>query len=1207
MTLLEPPDSPYPIANLRMLLNDRAGIDLSPIELVEILWLALQQGVTVPNSPSSQRSPEEAGQEQELPPPDKTANTQANFPTAAVVAEPPPTGSQTAGTALALNVPEAIALRNRRAISHSLRPLMRRVPSRVRQSLDEEATATQSAEIQTWNPVVRPDQERWLELAIVIEATNLLEVWRDTIAEFQHLMERHGAFRNVRTWQLKPDAAGEPRLFLQTSSGLKGNARSPKELLDAGRRRLVLLLSDCTSTAWRSGKILHLMELWSRENPVTLVQLLPERYWDRTALKLGYPVALRSRLPGALSRDWAIDGLSPRRRRQLPGGLKLPVVTMQPRSLTRWAKAIAAIGEQQTTGIVLTSASSQPDGSGHLAEDWANPAGESLTAKALVQRFRATASAEAQALVDRMAVLPVNWSVIRLIQKNWVQDTANSSQETGALHLAEIFLSGLLTPVSMVAEPSQKMETIQQYDFVAGVRDVLLGTIPISEAQDVGEQIAEVVFKQLPLEVQHQVAADIEQRFGTSLSCFEAFLIPDLPWGEHAAAEILPFARVTGEVLRRWGGDYAALAVELEQIATEGRQLTSAIQHGVNLRSSDQLSPDAQKSLLDDEQAVNSTMTADEALRWVEGLLSQQGKQLSDLERIVFLGSWEGKGYDAIHQEFGFRCSLDHLKRNVGYQLWKSLTEVLGQKVLKNTLQSCVIQAWQMADASPPDVQKPILGQSYSHRDFTTDELSPDVKKGLLDDEQAVNSTMDAEDALRWVEEVLFHKGKQLSDLERIVFLGSWDGKGYDAIHQDCGFRCSLDNLKRNVGYQLWKRLTEVLGQKVLKNTLQGRVMQAQQQWQNSQGGTSEGDAEPDSATLSSSPDHASAYRSEQPNALPANQPDELMLPETKVDWGDAPLARPFYGRTNTLNLLGKKIRLNLCKLISFYGISGIGKTALTLQLVLQVEDQFEFVIWRSLHHAPPLADLLADLNRHFSKQQVSSSDLSQLMHYMVNHRCLVILDGLDAVLRAGVHDSSYQEGYEDYDELLRQVGMTSHESCLIVTGRENPKVISEMGDNPQAAYYTSLPGLGVGEARELFTARGCDGSNREWRELIRRYWGHPLVLNAIAIDVRNMFQGNTAQFLEQVSPILPETLWPRLAQQLARLSQKEQLVVHCLQTAADPVSITALQTALKPQMSEAELMPVLRSLMRRALIEANTPGYTLQRLVMEYLNQVSG
>jgi hypothetical protein len=39
-----PSDSVYPIANLKALLSDRAKLDLSPIELAEILWLALQRG-----------------------------------------------------------------------------------------------------------------------------------------------------------------------------------------------------------------------------------------------------------------------------------------------------------------------------------------------------------------------------------------------------------------------------------------------------------------------------------------------------------------------------------------------------------------------------------------------------------------------------------------------------------------------------------------------------------------------------------------------------------------------------------------------------------------------------------------------------------------------------------------------------------------------------------------------------------------------------------------------------------------------------------------------------------------------------------------------------------------------------------------------------------------------------------------------------------
>lgn len=533
----------YPISHLKALLSDRAGLELSPIELAEILWLALQQGeieLDESETPASQAPIEESQEVETVSDP-----IRSNSESAAVVTEPPKPAEEeveeseprSQESALPVKIPESVALRNRQAIARSIRPLMRKVASKQRRSIDEEATAIQIAETQTWSPVVQPDPERWLELAIVIEVTNLLEVWRDTIAEFQQLMERHGAFRTVRTWQLKPNEDGEPQLFLQTVAGLRSRARSPRELLDSAGRRLILLLSDCTSRAWRSGKIPELLELWAQENPVTIVQLLPESYWERSALSAGYPVGLKSRLPGALSRDWSIEGLSARQRQRLPEGLNLPVVTMQPESFRQWAKALSAMDEQQTIGVVLNlQAFPMPS----LAQ--ATP----LTAKQLVQRFRSTASAKAQELADMMAVLPVNWSVIRLIQKNLPADETEN-----ALYLAEIFLSGLLHPIDA------------HYDFVEGVREVLLKTIPISEAQAVGEEVTEAVFKQLPSEVQERVNADISRRFGEGLSYFEAFLIPDLPWGESAASEIFPFARVGRQVLAQWGEEYAAWAEEL--------------------------------------------------------------------------------------------------------------------------------------------------------------------------------------------------------------------------------------------------------------------------------------------------------------------------------------------------------------------------------------------------------------------------------------------------------------------------------------------------------------------------------------------------------------------------------------------------------------------------------------------------------------------
>ncbi|MCY7393321.1 MAG: hypothetical protein LH647_18040, partial [Leptolyngbyaceae cyanobacterium CAN_BIN12] len=145
----------------------------------------------------------------------------------------------------------------------------------------------------------------------------------------------------------------------------------------------------------------------------------------------------------------------------------------------------------------------------------------------------------------------------------------------GALYLAEIFLSGLLCPEPLATESSNKRQKMPQYDFVDGVRALLQGTIPISEAQAVGEEVAEAVFKQLPPDVQQRVNADIERRFGDALSYFEAFLIPDLPWGDSAATEIFPFARVTGQMMQLWGGAYAALVEDLESCREESGQQPS--------------------------------------------------------------------------------------------------------------------------------------------------------------------------------------------------------------------------------------------------------------------------------------------------------------------------------------------------------------------------------------------------------------------------------------------------------------------------------------------------------------------------------------------------------------------------------------------------------------------------------------------------------
>lgn len=95
-------------------------------------------------------------------------------------------------------------------------------------------------------------------------------------------------------------------------------------------------------------------------------------------------------------------------------------------------------------------------------------------------------------------------------------------------------------------------------------------------------------------------------------------------------------------------------------------------------------------------------------------------------------------------------------------------------------------------------------------------------------------------------------------------------------------------------------------------------------------------------------------------------QAGQSEIAKQQADWGDAPSVATFsfYGRQAELALLQQWILAEKCRLIALVGMGGIGKTALAVKLAIQIQDQFDDLIWRSLGHAPPARELLADLIR---------------------------------------------------------------------------------------------------------------------------------------------------------------------------------------------------------------------------------------------------
>lgn len=292
------------IDGLATLLKE-AGVDFGAEDVVDALWLAGHMGDLSEVVQKQERDSGNRGDQLNIREEfidddndDESRRAQISLPTRKTQGR----DSSQAKSGIVIKAPAAPALRIRLDLARALRPLRRQVPSPGQLEFDEAATLDQIANQQVWFPVLKPVPERWLEVALAVEATASLPLWHETIGEFQTLLERQGAFRRVTTWRLETEAEGKPQLFPHWHRPPQGQIpRRAKHLWDAAGRRLILLVSDCTSEAWYNGSMVRWLEKSGHQAPTAVVQLLPERLWSQSALAQGTSMRLSALEPGTIS------------------------------------------------------------------------------------------------------------------------------------------------------------------------------------------------------------------------------------------------------------------------------------------------------------------------------------------------------------------------------------------------------------------------------------------------------------------------------------------------------------------------------------------------------------------------------------------------------------------------------------------------------------------------------------------------------------------------------------------------------------------------------------------------------------------------------------------------------------------------------------------------------------------------------------------
>jgi WD40 repeat protein/transcriptional regulator with XRE-family HTH domain len=330
-----------------------------------------------------------------------------------------------------------------------------------------------------------------------------------------------------------------------------------------------------------------------------------------------------------------------------------------------------------------------------------------------------------------------------------------------------------------------------------------------------------------------------------------------------------------------------------------------------------------------------------------------------------------------------------------------------------------------------------------------------------------------------------------------------------------------------------------------------------------------------------------------------------------RQDWGEAIDVSRFYGRQEELVALERWVVEEQCRLVALLSRGGFGKTALSVKFMHQVAPHFDFVLWRSLQHAPPLERLLAECITFLSQQQKADlpesvgERISLLLYYLRQARCLLVLDNAETILQERNRAGKYRAGYEGYGKLFQSVGQTVHQSCLLLTSREKPKELALLEGKQAPVRTLVLTGLEQSICRQLLKESELFGPQVAFQDLIARYAGNPLALKLVASTIREVFGGNIAAFLKE-GTVLFGDIRDILDQQFKRLSAFEQAILSWLALAREWVTLSDLVEESIYPVPTKKMLEALEALRRRCLLERGEVAalFTLHPVVMEYVTE---
>jgi len=443
---------------------------------------------------------------------------------------------------------------------------------------------------------------------------------------------------------------------------------------------------------------------------------------------------------------------------------------------------------------------------------------------------------------------------------------------------------------------------------------------------------------------------------------------------------------------------------------------------------------------------------------------------------------------------------------------------------------------------------------------------------------------MSVTEILQFADDLVFaHQGKHLSDLQKLILQGVYQGKTYEEIADQSKWS---ESRVRNIASELWQLLSEELGEDIKKSnfcsTLERVYIESSQ-------------------NICIGTNHNFKLTSQVTNKEAQENDVSHKTQSIDHDLTLAPQIINFYNRSTELEQLNNWLFKQNTRLISVLGLSGIGKTTLVKRFVDLNLDKFEVIIWRSLHFAKSLELLIDDLLNICKQESKETLDdkLTQLFDVLNKKTYLIIIDDVQNLFIKGELAGKYRPEYQNYQRFFTMITETQHQSQVILISQEQCTEMECLDESLYSLKCLKLSGLDDVAILQQMALK----DEESWLRLIKLYEGNPFYLKTIANSIKNIFDGYVSEFLSDSELIITKDMQGNLQLLFNKLSPTEKQIIFQMSNLKQPVSREELKANLK--LSSTDFINGLESLQQRCLV-TKTKGaqirFKLSPVFQEYV-----